>query len=184
MLVYASTPAEKTEASGEWPAASSLARDPERPTLVMFLHPQCPCSRASLAELERLATQCRDRFSLRIVFVHPQGLPRDSEHSSLRSAAQRILGAVVSTDKDGVEAERYGVTTSGEALLYAADGRLLFQGGLTGARGHEGDNAGRDAVTARIESSGASGASLSSTPVFGCALGRECRQNEREAPCK
>ena len=54
----------------------------------MFVHPHCPCSRASLAELNLLATECRDRFALRIVFVRPEGLPQGSEDSSLSSAAE------------------------------------------------------------------------------------------------
>src|SRR5256885_6995371 len=38
----------------KWPAGSKLGSVPNRPTLVLFLHPRCPCSRASLAELEQL----------------------------------------------------------------------------------------------------------------------------------
>jgi hypothetical protein len=53
-------------------------------------------------------------------------------------------------------------------VLYGTDGRLLFRGGITGARGHEGDSAGRDAVVALI-SGGVSSAAVS-TPVFGCQI--------------
>ena len=38
----------------QWPAESTIARLTERPTLVLFLHPKCPCSRATVGELERL----------------------------------------------------------------------------------------------------------------------------------
>lgn len=178
MLVYASTPGDHVVASGRWPPSSGLARDPARPTLVMFVHPYCPCSRASLAELNLLATECRERFALRIVFVRPEGLPQGSEDSSLHRAAGEISGAIVSIDEHAVEAARFGATTSGETLLYAADGRLLFQGGLTWSRGHEGDNAGRAAVTSWIQTNDAP---LSGTPVFGCALARRCQREE--TPC-
>ena len=39
-----------------WPQQTSLELDPSRPTLVLFLHPKCPCTRASLRELERILT--------------------------------------------------------------------------------------------------------------------------------
>ncbi len=179
MLVYASTPADHAAATEQWPASSSLARDPTRPTLVMFLHPHCPCSRASLAELSRLSTECRDRFALHLVVVWPQSLPRTSK-SRLHSAAEEISGANVTSDPDGVEAARFGSTTSGETLLYAADGRVLFQGGLTWSRGHEGDNAGRDAVASWIQTNRAT---LSHTPVFGCALSRRGQREETRCLC-
>ena len=41
-------------ATSWWPADTSLMIAPNRPTLLFFVHPKCPCTRASLAELERL----------------------------------------------------------------------------------------------------------------------------------
>ena len=37
----------------DWPAGGSAQLDRSRPTLLMFAHPRCPCTRASLDELER-----------------------------------------------------------------------------------------------------------------------------------
>src|SRR5207244_3157993 len=37
-----------------WPANSLVRLDASRPTLVMSLHPHCPCSRASVRELSVL----------------------------------------------------------------------------------------------------------------------------------
>jgi hypothetical protein len=37
-----------------WPAATRLALADDGLTLVLLLHPQCPCSVASVEELERL----------------------------------------------------------------------------------------------------------------------------------
>src|SRR3954463_15141423 len=51
---YASDPTCEKSLVGNWPAASKLGSTPTRPTLVLFLHPRCPCSRASLTELEAL----------------------------------------------------------------------------------------------------------------------------------
>jgi hypothetical protein len=70
-------------------------------------------------------------------------------------------------DDRGVEAERFGTSTSGQTLLYSADGRLLFSGGITGSRGHAGDNEGRDGLVALLTRAG-SGRTRAS--VFGCPL--------------
>ena len=45
------------------PSGSRLSFDAERPTLLIFLHPHCPCSCASLEELNRIVALCGDRLS-------------------------------------------------------------------------------------------------------------------------
>ncbi len=167
MLKYEFTPAAAPSATADWPAGSSIERDPNRPTLVMFLHPRCPCSRATLNELNRLATECPDRFALDILFIRPTGFSEDWERTDLYESARRIPGAHVLCDPGGVEAARFGATTSGETLLYSPAGRLLFQGGMTASRGHEGDNTGRAALADLIETGRAE---TRRTAVFGCAL--------------
>src|SRR5580700_5088255 len=42
----------------QWPAQTRIALAADRQTLIMFVHPKCPCSRASLEELNRLLAQC------------------------------------------------------------------------------------------------------------------------------
>ena len=39
---------------GHWPTASAVEIRNGRPTVVLFMHPKCPCTRASLQELNRL----------------------------------------------------------------------------------------------------------------------------------
>src|SRR5207253_9987242 len=51
MWAYAEKSGPPTTAGPMWPATTRLARDGHLPTLVMFLHPQCACSRASIGEL-------------------------------------------------------------------------------------------------------------------------------------
>jgi hypothetical protein len=81
-------------------------------------------------------------------------------------------------DLEGRESRRFGAATSGQTLLYAADGRLLFNGGITESRGHSGDNAGRSAILSLVLglTSAPTGQPLS-TPVYGCPLFDE------SAPC-
>ena len=52
LLDYDHTPGAITHAApASWPAQTTLARVEGRPTLVVLLHPKCPCSRASVAVL-------------------------------------------------------------------------------------------------------------------------------------
>src|SRR3954468_7732639 len=167
MLTFELTPAAAATAPAKWPQSAAAIRDASRPTLVLFLHPRCPCSRATLAELERLIGECDGRFALRIVFVRPAGTGDDWNRTDLYRAAEKIPLAVVFCDVDGIEAARFGAKASGQALLYAADGRLLFQGGMTASRGHEGDNAGRTALASLISGGDTN---RTQTAVFGCSL--------------
>src|SRR4051812_31343380 len=52
-------PGTAARAPDQWPAATILARDRGGPTLVMLVHPQCTCSRASLGELAELLARAR-----------------------------------------------------------------------------------------------------------------------------
>ncbi|HUR60725.1 MAG TPA: hypothetical protein VM029_23595, partial [Opitutaceae bacterium] len=52
----------------QWPAATGLALDARQPSLVLFAHPRCPCSRATVAELETIATECRGRVAATVYF--------------------------------------------------------------------------------------------------------------------
>ncbi|MEZ5973957.1 MAG: hypothetical protein R3E96_03675 [Planctomycetota bacterium] len=64
-------------------------------------------------------------------------------------------------------AARFGAHTSGAVVLYSEEGRLQFQGGVTAARAHEGDNLGRESLLSLY---GGSGQVVAHTPVFGCPL--------------
>src|SRR5437867_1902866 len=41
-------------APSRWPNESRIKPAPDRATLVMLTHPQCPCTRASIEELDKL----------------------------------------------------------------------------------------------------------------------------------
>jgi hypothetical protein len=125
-------------------------------------------------ELERLLAACRGRADVRALFVAPEGTPPGWAATPLRERAASVPGVVVADDPGGVEALRFGAATSGTALLYGADGRLAFRGGITLARSHEGDNPGRDALTALL-TGGRPG--TIETPVFGCPLRSDATSN-------
>ena len=78
-------------------------------------------------------------------------------------------------DNDGIEARRFGSSTSGQVMLYNTQGKLLFSGGITASRGHSGDNDGRTAIVALLTQ----GQALTDeTPVFGCQLFGKAKDQE------
>ena len=164
---HANTPGPPGQAPSAWPIASEIQRASGQPTFVLFAHPLCPCTRASLAEFADVAARRPAAAQLWVVFFKPQGATSDWEESDQCRTAAAIPGAHLWFDVDGVEARRFGAATSGMAMLYTADGRLAFQGGLTPARGHTGTNAGQQAIETLL--AGARPATVH-TPVFGCQL--------------
>ncbi len=168
LWAYAQTPGPAAHASALWPAATALVRDTHRPTLLVFAHPQCPCSRATIGELAILMAQARDRVTAYVIFYRPLNVEAGWEQTDLWRSAAAIPGVRVVPDENGAGATVFDAATSGQTLLYDADGRLIFSGGMTGARGHSGDNAGRTALTALLNGGRSA---TSQTPVFGCLLG-------------
>jgi hypothetical protein len=164
---YDNRPGVAAHPTGEWPADSRIARDTGQLTLMMFAHPRCDCTKASVAELAEVMARAHQRPNAYLIFIKPGGMPNAWEKTELWQSAARIPGVTVLRDDDGVEARRFGVETSGQVLLYAANGRLLFSGGDTGARGHAGENAGRATILAWLD--GRTPPS-ETTPVFGCSL--------------
>lgn len=177
---YGATPGAQEAPTQNWPAQTALARSIDKDSLVLFIHPHCPCSTATLEELNHLVSDFPNRLAVTVIFVKPQHTPIDWEKTSLWRSAASLPGVTVACDDGGVEADRFHAATSGQTYLYNPMGKLIFSGGITAARGHVGDNAGVDTIA-----SIARGASpfLHNTAVFGCPLfdanhqkGATCRQ--------
>jgi len=177
---YSLTPGTAGTPDTLWPSASLIRRPSRSFTLVMAIHPHCPCSRASIGELAILMAHSGGRLAAFVVFVQPPGFDENWTKSDLWSSAGSIPGVTRIIDH-GVEAERFGAATSGQTMVYDPRGRLLFSGGVTAARGHFGDNAGVSAI-ARLLDTAEAGVSArvvyrnhtavyaSTTPVYGCPL--------------
>jgi len=164
---YSLGPGRAATPPARWPAASVVAPAANRATLVLIAHPRCACTRATLGELSLLMTHCAGRLSAHVIFVRPAGAAAGWTNTDVVRSAKAIPGVTVTTDDNGVEADRFGTWTSGQVMLYDASGRLEFCGGITAGRGHAGDNAGRSAIEALLHGGQVATASA---PVFGCKL--------------
>ena len=110
------------------PRASRPAATSGRWRLVMFVHPRCPCTRASLGELGRLAARVGDRTDLEVVLVAPDG-----QRSAVDPGLARLIGALpgvrVRHDNRAEEARRLQASTSGR------DGPCTIPAGAPCSRG-------------------------------------------------
>jgi len=161
------TPVEALPPVTAFPQGSAIHLVSDKPTLLFFAHPLCPCTRASLHELDGLLADTGNKISVIMVFTIPDGIPPDWEQGDLWKAAANIPGLRILRDPGGQEARRFDVKGSGHTLLYSPTGKLLFSGGITPSRGHEGDNPGRSAIVSLVLTGHAL---VDHTPVFGCSL--------------
>lgn len=149
------------------PETAQVSYPPGSAHLVMFAHPRCPCTAASLNELARILARCGGRLHADVLFYRPEGSSESWAQTGLWRTAESLPGVRVKGDVGGSEAARFGVVTSGHILLFAPDGLRLFSGGITAARGHEGDNDGADAVVRLFTKAGPA---PSVHAVFGCEV--------------
>jgi hypothetical protein len=172
LLQYSSTPGSVASPPAVFPQAAPVTRNANRSTLLLFAHPQCPCSRASMGELARIMALAGNRLDANVFFYSSSLQPETWVKSDLWKQAGEIPGVNVLADPGGTIAQNFGARTSGHTLFYQANGNLGFSGGITAARGHSGDNAGRDVIVALLRGETTSiGALPAMTKVFGCSLG-------------
>ena len=164
---YDNAPGVIARAPKQWPAQSALASARDRSTLVVFAHPQCPCTRASIGELAEVLARTERQPRTYVVFLKPTELADGWEKTALWQTAAGLPGVTVLRDDGGREARAFGVETSGQTLLYDSRGALVYNGGITRSRGHAGDNDGRAALIALI---GRAPTDRSGANVFGCPL--------------
>jgi hypothetical protein len=166
LFQYENTPGRIGALPRVWPD-SRIVPATDRPTLVMLAHPRCPCTAASIGELAQIMARLQGKVAAYVLFVTPKDAGRAWDDTSLRHSAEAIPGVTVVFDMDGVEARRFGAETSGHTFLFASNGKLLFSGGITGSRGHAGDNAGESAIVSLVNNQEPA---RTRTLVFGCAL--------------
>lgn len=164
---YVNAPANVLAPLAFWPATSHVMFTKDHPNLVMAVHPHCVCTKASMNELARLMTVMPGQLSVHILFQKPSSFPKNWAKSSIWEQASEIPGVDLVEDIDGAEAKLFRATVSGQVFLYNEKGALIFSGGITGARGHEGDNKGRSAIERWLKYRQVTG---TESFVFGCSL--------------
>ena len=148
-MLYECAPGQAARPPAHYPEQGGL------PRLLLFLHPRCPCSRATVNELAHL----RPSIQLEVVLTQ---VPEDGVISQLHTSFPQ---AELVSDPEGHRRELYQSWTSGQLIGYDAQGRLGFCGGITASRGQSGPSLGQARLLAWLQGQGPQEA-----VVFGCPL--------------
>ena len=152
----------------QWPEESGIPRIASKPNLLVFAHPRCPCSTSTLEELAKILEQSPVKPAVEVIFFQPKDASQEwGPDAPLWQLAKSIPGVTILADPDGEEARRFGALTSGQTLLFDAEGNLLFRGGITAGRGERGANPGSDRILSLLQNGGQLAAA---TPIFGCPI--------------
>lgn len=178
---YSARPGAVGDVPRTWPdnAPAGMTLDPDAPTLVLAVHPRCPCTRATINELERALGASPSRATIYALIFEPG--PDDPVHAddafartSIAARLASLPGVVMIPDPGAEIATRFGALTSGHTLAYTPDAALGYSGGLTPTRAHEGPNTGTSSL---IELFNQRAALASDAPVYGCPLCPDSQTN-------
>lgn len=133
----------------------------------LFVHPQCPCTRATLKLVDRLHRELLVPPELTIYVASYDQIKSDWSSSPNLRLAQQLDQAVVMEDKEANRAKSLGVKASGTLVVTDGEGNRLFAGGITAGRSCEQLNPSYFSVR-NLLNNPATG--LSNTVVYGCDL--------------
>lgn len=175
---YANKPGVPAPVTLTWPDHSQLSLAIDKPTALLFAHPKCPCTQATIREFQRIEARHPAGFETTVVFPVTAAQEEAWRDTRLVNEARNLASARIMFDRDGVEATRFDSSASGQVLLFAPDGRLLYSGGITAARGHEGSNGGQEAFEYQLVHPDSP---VIAFPVFGCGLVRSPSPEKRQS---
>lgn len=138
----------------------------DRATVVVAIHPRCPCANTTLEELRGVLDHAGEGVRTTALFVLPAAAPEGFERGEAWDRCATLPGVERRTIREA-DASGLGPRTSGHVLAFGPRGDLLFDGGITLGRGHAGDNDGRRALAAALAEGRADAARFD---VFGCGL--------------
>lgn len=156
LTAHAAIPGNSGTGQPWWPSGTPLGEMHGKPKLVIAIHPECPCTRASLRQLASVLATGRDRCDA-IALVR----------SDAANDLSPIPGLRIVPDPGGRLAAKLGQFTSGDVVFYGTDGKRLFHGGITDSRGHEGRCSGSQALSQLLIGEACT---TTTAPVFGCVI--------------
>ncbi|QYK47960.1 MAG: hypothetical protein KF838_14360 [Phycisphaeraceae bacterium] len=159
---------------------SAAREQAPRPLARMYVHPRCPCSRASLLELAALMSSPGVEADVEIHVYRPADAPDDWAKGRAWRIAEQIPRARVLIDPEAARAHADGALTSGHLVVRTAAGSVAFSGGITRSRGQQGHSPAHERVLPLLRAQRDSDDTLTlarvtpeASPVFGCQITHE-----------
>jgi hypothetical protein len=119
------------ETPSQWPMTSSLMRQADLPSVILFANPNSPCTTDTLAQLKEAVEG--ERVKASIVFWAPEHADEESLNSNNIDQAKQISGATIVFDSKGHEFANFGIQSSGQVIVYDPNGQLVYNGDITGS---------------------------------------------------
>ncbi|APZ95482.1 hypothetical protein Fuma_05140 [Fuerstiella marisgermanici] len=167
LTAYSNAPGPGATMLDRWPQDTQLTPSTHKRTLLMFLHPHCPCSRSALRQLEQMMASVAEPVAIKFVFYKPAQQTDSWAQSDMWNSANAISPGNLLVDSDGREAKQFHATTSGHVIVFDEDGQCSFSGGITAGRGHEGDST---AYAAAIDVLNGRDVQNRHYPTYGCTI--------------
>ena len=147
--------------------------------LIVAIHPKCPCTRNTLAEIERIQARFVEKCELTFLVTLPGGKPEEEieqwRNSGTVQLATSMPNAAVWFEDANELTTRLGLNSSGAVVVLDELGQIRFAGGITAGRSCAMENPGSQAVVRILRGDEQP---LISTPVFGYRLPK----SEEESP--
>lgn len=147
--------------------AQSELRRTDSKKLLVFYHPHCPCTAASLRNLQRINSSLVSERKIYAFAFHPQDEPVTWIESPTTKLLRGIPNITIIPDREAIACQAFGLSTSGHMLVYDEAQRLIFSGGITPGRGHEGDCQSSFDLRQKINGEKST---LNYWPVYGCSI--------------
>ena len=135
-------------------------------TVVIFLSAKCPCSNSHLGIVKNLAAEFKE---YNFVAVHANS---DETADQARGYFKNAdLGIPVIEDSRSILANEYKANRTPDAFLIAANGKILFAGGVTNS--HEGGSAEKQYLRdALLDARAGREVKVAKARTLGCAISR------------
>jgi len=167
LYAFSTTPGDHTVVQS-WILQDKLPLKHQLASLVVLIHPKCSCSTATLKEVERLKIGLKDKLDVKLVFISYGDKSKNWYQGPVWDLAVSMKKNVsIVLDNDGQILKTLGTKTSGTAYLVGPDLKVVFQGGLTPIRGHEGATSGQAFIASWVK--GNTKSSLIQK-IFGCGV--------------
>lgn len=167
LAAYSGTAGTSQPVPIERPIDSRLKFTPDSLNVILFLHPKCSCSHATVNLYRDAISFATLPVQTQFVFFCPKNEGDDWVMDRLWNSAKPIPSSSRLIDRAGEEAKRFNINTSGHVLVYDREGILVFGGGITTRRGHEGTSLGSETLRKIVQGKPFHKLAL---PVFGCPI--------------
>ncbi|GIX00102.1 MAG: hypothetical protein KatS3mg111_3434 [Pirellulaceae bacterium] len=160
--------------SGDYPTESSPDAVGEMATstadfhVLVFVHPKCPCSMATIDNLGRLLPRCPANYAVTAIVFVPEGKDKEwATETATFAALERLPHTRIEFDTGGTRIRQWNVRRSGHVIVKAPDGSVAFSGGITLERGHAGESLGTVSMMRVLMQQSPPARAV---PVFGCTF--------------